>query len=327
MGSLFTGTPQTATSYVTSTSETPKWLQDAIYTQIQNASQVAATPFQSYQLPQVAGATPQQEAAYAAVTANQGAWKPTLEAAQTGTQALTTAPGALTAAQPYLTQAGGSSVSNIADYMSPYTQNVTDQIAKLGARNLTENLLPGVSDAFVRSGSFGGTRMGEFGSRALRDTQEAILAQQSQALQSGYGQALGASQADLSRQAGLASTAGGLAGADVARQQSALSQMASMAGQGAQMRAADVGALEAAGGAQQAQQQAQLTSAYNQWLQEQQYPKQQLDWLSTQVRGMAPIAPTSTAQSTVGTGQSYSASPLSQLATGLAAGAGLSKVL
>lgn len=443
MASLFQGAPQKATSYVTSTTETPQWMQDAIYNQIYQATNVANTPFTPYTGTQVVGATPQQQQAWDAVSANQGAWKPAFQQAQTGLQALSAAPGGaaaaspyiqqalqtsgvsaaqpylsqesaalagidtgagartlspyvdqslgssgLSAAQPYLQAAGESTASNVQDFMSPYTQNVTDQIAKLGARNLSENLLPGVSDAFIRAGQFGGTRMGEFGSRALRDTQESVLAQQSQALQAGYGQALSAAQQEAQRQAGLASTAGGLgtaqqqaimAGgqaltsaqqqaaqqeiaraqalgqvgqqiggltqaqqqalmsaasqtgqltqADLQRQQSVLQQIAAQAQQGQQMSTADLAALEASGLSQQQIAQKQADVAYQQYLTEQAYPKTQLDWLSTQVRGMAPNVQTQTSQNTASTGATYSASPLQQLATGLSAGAGLQNLL
>lgn len=289
MGSLFEGSPLTATSYSTSTSETPKWMQDAIYNQINIATGLANKPYEAYSLPTVATTSPLQQQAYNQVQSQQGAWQPGMTAAQTGTQGL----------------AGATSVGNINAYMNPYTQNVTDQIAKLGARNLTENLLPGVSDSFIKAGSFGGTRMGEFGSRALRDTQESILGQQAGALQSGYTQALGASQSDL------------------ARQQSALGQLADMSKSQQQMGITDSAALEGVGKAQQAQQQAQLSAAYEQWQKQQAYPAQQMDWLSTQIRGMAPITPTSTTTGSTSTGQTYSASPLSQLATGLSAAAGL----
>ena len=50
MASLFQGDPQKATSYVTSTTETPKWLQDAIYNQIYQSTNVANTPFTPYKL-------------------------------------------------------------------------------------------------------------------------------------------------------------------------------------------------------------------------------------------------------------------------------------
>jgi hypothetical protein len=116
----------------------------------------------------------------------------------------------LSAANPFISAAAQSSASSVQDYMNPYNRAVTDQIARLGARNLSENLLPSVSDQFIRAGSFGGSRMGEFGSRALRDTQEAVLNRQAEALQQGYGQSLAASQADLARQAQLGSTAGSL---------------------------------------------------------------------------------------------------------------------
>jgi len=567
MASLFTGSPQSAPSYATSTTETPKWMQDAIYNQIQLAQNIANTPYQGYTLPTTAGLSPLQQQAYTNIQANQGSWSPQMAAAQTGMQNMTgsnassqagqaglsaqsnvlnalnsrymdatntitpyaqqaagmsgltaaqpymtdaymkageagninTATGlqsaqnqylnpnlaasasaagqslygqaagmdALDAASPYLNQSGSataqslseraaaaadpymkaaaqSSAQNVGQYMNPYNQNVTDQIAKLGARNLSENLLPAVSDQFVRAGQFGGNRMGEFGSRALRDTQESVLNQQAQALQSGYGQALGASQADLARQAQLAGTAGSISGADLsrilqgasqygnlgqtagqltstqmqnltnvgqaqtaagqaqqqfglssaqaaqaaqaqdaarklqasqqignigqniagmtqaqqqallasgqaisgaqaqaisqaqagaaqygqmgvnnaslattdaARQMSALNQMASMAQQRQGMQTADAASLEAAGASQQAQQQAQLNAAYQQFQNQQLYPRQQADFLSTQIRGMAPITPQTT--NTSGATTTFAPSPLSQLATGL----------
>jgi hypothetical protein len=352
--------------------------------------------------------------------------------------------------EPYLTEAKKASYTDIAKYMSPYQTGVMDVIAKQGARNLSENLLPAVSDQFIRAGQFGGNRMGEFGSRALRDTQESVLNQQAQLANQGYGQALGASQADLARQAQLAGTVGSIYGADLsrllqggaqygnlgqtaaqitsgqmqnltnvgqaqtaagqaqqqfgmgaaqafqaaeaqdaarqlqaagqisnigqniggltqaqqqlvlsggqalsgaqqqavsqglsaagqygtlgatagqlastdaARQMSALNQMASMAQQRQGMQTADAASLEAAGASQQAQQQAQLNAAYQQYQQQQMYPKQQADFLSTQIRGMAPITPQTT--NTSGSTTTFAPSPLSQLATGLYAYKGL----
>lgn len=361
MASLFQGDPQKATSYVTSTTETPKWLQDAIYNQISTASNVAQTPWSPYGGTLVAGATPQQQQAWDLVSQNQNAWQPDFQKAQAGLTALSSAPGSasasqpfiqqaigtsgVSAAQPYLTAAGQSTANTVQDFMNPYTESVTNKIAKLGARNLSENLLPNVSDAFIRAGSFGGTRMGEFGSRAVRDTQESILNQQAQALQSGYGQALSAAQQEAQRQAGLASTAGGLTqaqqqallsagsqtgqltSADLQRQQSVLQQIAAQAQQGQQMRTQDVSALEAAGKAQQGLTQQQLDAAYKQYQQEIAYPKSQLDWLNSQIATAAPNVQKTNVQTQESTGQTYSASPLQQLATGLATSAGLSKLI
>lgn len=489
---LFDAT-QSAPTYATSSSETPKWMQDAIYNQVQLATNVAGTPYEQYQGQLVAGLSPYQQAAYQQVAANQGAWVPAMNQAQVGTGALTNTSAAtnaaspylnaasnnsnflgaaqpyfnqglassgfnaaqpyvqqgldqsgigaampflqqgletsglstaqpylqqglnqsgLSAAMPYVNQAGQAAYSNVQNYMNPYTQNVTDQIARLGARNLSENLLPSVSDAFVKAGQFGGTRMGEFGSRALRDTQESILNQQAQALQSGYGQAMSAAQTDAARQAALASTvgglattqqnallgagqtlgglanqqqqallsagqtagsltnqqqnallgagqtmgslanqqqqallnvgqqsaglqqqqaalqaslgstAGGLAGTDVTQRLAAQNQLGALTQQAANLANNDTSRLEAAGSAYQTQQQRELDAQYQQYMQQLNYPKSQLDWLSTQVRGMAPNANTTTTQSKTNLGLS----PLSQIATGLSAGNGLAEL-
>jgi len=473
MASLFQGSPQTATSYSTSTSETPKWMQDAIYNQIQWATNTAQTPYQEYGLDTVAPLSAMQKQAYENVRKNQGAWQPNMDFATSGmkdfsskgtadqlrqaqdqylrqglvdqnlnagqgyfnqagqqdimgaaqpylSQAAASAGNIMGAAQPYLNQAGSttaqalsdralnaanpylqaasqSSAANIGQYMSPYQQNAMDVIAQQGARNLSENLLPQVSDSFIKAGQFGGSRMGEFGSRALRDTQEAILNQQAQMANQGYGQALGASQADLARQAQLAGTVGSISGADLSRvlqggaqygnlgqtagqltaQQASslgnlgqtagqltgqqmqnlanLGQMQTTAGQAQQqfglsaaqaaqqaqaqdyarqmqaltnvgtltqqqnaMRTSDVAALEAAGQAQQGQAQRTLTAAQQEFQNAQNYPKQQLDWLNTQIRGMAPSVPTTSTNQGTTSGASYSASPLAQLASGLA---------
>jgi len=437
MGSLFQGSPQTATSYATSSTETPKWMQDAIYNQIQIAQNLANKPYESYSMPTVAELSPLQQQAYKNVQKNQGFYQKDIDKAQTGmyqfgskgtaselekeqdqylqkpntvmgqlkagqnyfdqagklnivnaakpylkdassTTAEALSERALAAANPYLMAASESAAGGIDQYMSPYQTGVMDAIAKQGARNLSENLLPGVSDAFIKAGQFGGTRMGEFGSRALRDTQEAVLNQQAQLANQGYGQALTASQADLARQAQLAGTVGSISGADLSRvlqggaqygnlaqtagqltsqqmqnlaslgqaqtgagqaqqqfgltaaaqqqqaqaadyqrQMAALTQYANMQQQEQAMRAGDVASLEGAGAAQQNQMQQKLNAAKSQFEAAQLYPKQQADFLSTQIRGMAPITPQIQTQSGGSTGATYSASPLSQLATGL----------
>lgn len=121
-----------------------------------------------------------------------------------------TSPTGLAAASPYLAAASGSFPAAAADYMSPYTQQVTDRIAQLGQRNLKENLLPSISDQFVRAGQFGSAQQRDVVGRALRDTNESVLGQQAEALESGYQTAGNLYNADANRYAGLAGTAGGL---------------------------------------------------------------------------------------------------------------------
>ena len=324
--SLFKGTANNQSAYVTKTDETPKWMQDAIYNQIQTATNIGNIPYQDYNLPTVAELGPLQQQAYEQIQGQQGAWQPGMQTAQTGMQGALSAPGGLAAANPYLQAAGQSTVQGIQDYMNPYTSGVTDRIAQLGARNLSENLLPQVSDQFIRAGQFGGSRMGEFGARALRDTQESVLGQQSQALQQGYGQALGASQADLARQAQLGQTQGALTNADLQRQLAGYQQMADLTKQQQGMGLSDSAALEAAGRAQQGQEQAQLDAAYRQSQAPQDYMRNQADWMSTQIRGMAPSVPVFSTQQSGGTGQTYSPSGLAQLASAYTVGQGINKL-
>jgi hypothetical protein len=111
---------------------------------------------------------------------------------------------------------------------------------------------------------------------------------------------------------------------DYTRQMAALSELANMTKMEQAMGYADTAALESAGLAQQGQAQNQLSAARQQFDAEQMYPKQQMDWLSTQIRGLAPITPQTTTDNKSTTGGTYSASPLSQLASGLAMYKGLS---
>jgi len=133
----------------------------------------------------------------------------------------------LAAAQPYLSQAGRSFPGAVEEYMNPYTKNVVNRIADLGVRQLQEKFLPEIGEEFIRAGQFGGSRMGEFGARALRDVQESVLAEQAKALQAGYGQAADIFSQEQTRQAQLAATAGQLGGA----QQRALLEAGQTTGQ------------------------------------------------------------------------------------------------
>ena len=442
MASLFQGSPQTATSYATSTTESPKWMQDAIYNQIQWATNLAQTPYQEYKLDTVAPLSEMQKKAYENVGKNQEAWKGNMDYATSGmkdfstkgtaddlktaqnqylrqglvdqnlnagqgyfnqagqqnimgaanpylTKASTTTAEALSdkalnAANPYLLAASQSSAANIGQYMNPYQQNAMDVIAKQGAKNLGENLLPQVSDAFIKAGQFGGSRMGEFGSRALRDTQESILDKQAQMANQGYLQALSTSSGDLARQAQLAGTVGSISGADLSRvlqggaqygnlgqtagsltgqqqqnlanlgqlqttagqQQQNFGLTAAQAAQQAQaqdysrqmqalgnvgtltqqqnaMRSGDVAALEAAGLAQRNVAQQYLTGAQQEFQNQQLYAQQQLDWLNSQIKGIASNVPKMETINKGSTGDTYSASPLAQLASGALAYKGL----
>lgn len=76
-------------------------------------------------------------------------------------------------------------------FMNPFTDSVVNRIGELGSRNL-EQMLRNVNANFISGGNFGSGEHSEFTNRAVRDANESTLAAQNQALQQGYGQALGA---------------------------------------------------------------------------------------------------------------------------------------
>jgi len=145
----------------------------------------------------------------------------------------------LSSASPYLQAAGQSSAQNIGQYMNPYNEQVIKRIGELGARNLSENILPSISSDFIKAGGYGSTRQRDLIGRAARDSLDSTLAQQAQALQQGYGQALTASAGDLSRYGNLAGTAGQLGTQQQQLLQGAASGISGVGQAGAGFSAAD----------------------------------------------------------------------------------------
>lgn len=169
-------------------------------------------------------------------------------------------------ADPYMQQAAQLSgqgaqtgLAGIEAYMNPYQEQVIERIGELGQRNLRENLLPAIQDKAIAAGQFGGSRQGEAIGKALRDVQESTLAQQSQALQSGYSQAAAQQAADRARQlqaaqqqAGFGAQAAQLSAADLQRLLSASGQQAALGQTMAGLSAADQQRLLSAAGQQAA---------------------------------------------------------------------------
>lgn len=245
---LFGGSsPASLTNTLSETSSSlPAWLQEYTRGLAGQATAVAGSEYQPYAAPtgvanyghdtRIAGFDPAQMTAYGQVTQNVGNYKPYLDiASQTVPQA-------------------------VGSYMNPYTDSVVDRIATLGQRNLTENLLPQVNSTFTGQGQFGSTRNADFTSRALRDANESILGQQSQALQSGFQNAQQMTLSDLTRQG-------------------ALGQLTQ------QLGFQDASMLDTVGAQQQGMQQKAMDLAYNDFLQQRDYQKNQLSFLSDIIRG------------------------------------------
>jgi hypothetical protein len=192
---------------------------------------------------------------------------------------------ALTSATNLATQAGNYDAAAAAGrYMNPYTQSVVDALGVEGRRNIEKYLAPAATSAAVGSGQFGSKRGAEVLGQAINTGLSNLNLAQSQALQTGYSQALTAAQQE--QQARLA---GSQRFSDIANQRQAL-------GLGDINAAATIG-----------EQQRALEQNY------QLFPMQQLTSQAALLRGQT--IPTSTASSYTGPiPGAYNASPLSQIA-------------
>ena len=281
----------------------PDWYTNYAMGILSNQQAVAANPYPAYTAQRVADFTPTQVAGQEATTAAAGSFQPGLTAATQTVNGVANGPLPSSAAAPYLSAASQSAPSVVGGYLNPYITNVTDRIAQLGNRNLTEKLLPGIGDEFVHAGNFGGSRQAEAIGRAVRDTQSDITSQQGTALASGYTGALGAAQTDLSRQGGLAQTAGNLGVADVNAGVATGAAQADLAGRTQALGLTGAGALQQVGAAQQDLGQKNLDVAYADFLRQQGYDQTQIDAMSKTLGAVLPAVPKAVLT------QGYSAAP------------------
>jgi len=324
---------------VTKQTVMPEWYTNYAMDMLSGQKALASRQYQTAPMPRIAGFTPTQEKSFGMTETAAGAYQPMLNQATQAAQAAANAPGALNVAQPYLTQAGQTSVSNIGSYMNPYNEAVTKRIAELGTRNLTENIMPQIEGRYIQAGQLGFGGRGGMGtpsgmmtdtSRAIRDTSADILGKQTEALQSGYAQAAGLAGTDLARFGTLAGTAGDLARAQQQQQLAASGALSSLGEQAQTLGLTGAGALGNVGALQQQQGQKNLDVAYGDFLRQQGYEQEQIDNMMKTFQGVASGIPTATQEygiSPSGVKQEYPASTASQIASGLSGGAALIKEL
>jgi hypothetical protein len=239
----------------------PSWYTDYLSNIAQQGTQAGANA-------QYIGATPLQEQAFQQTAQNVGNYQPSLQAATNLAQ-----------------QAGNTNVAqSVNDFMNPYTQQVVGALGDVGRRNIEQYLAPGATAAAVGSGQFGSKRGAEVLGQAMNTGLQNLNLAQSQALQTGYSQALQAAQNQVANQ---------LAGSQ---------QLGNLAGTTQNLSLADINALSTMGGQQQ-------TIGQNQQL----FPLQTATQQAALLRGYT--MPTSVASTYTGPiPGAYSASPLAQIA-------------
>lgn len=331
--------PMQTTSTVNQ-SNLPEYARPYYESLMQRAQQTSNDPYQAYGGPRVAQFTDQQNQAFQQVNQNQGSWKPAVDQAQQTVQNATFNPGQVnnTYQAQQFTPSQWTDQGVAQSYMSPYQQNVTDIAKREAFRDYNIQQQQRNSQA-QQAGAFGGYRQGLVQAEAERNLNQQLQDIQDRGLQNAYQTGIGAYNQDRSAlmganqmnnqnfqqqsQLGMAAAgANNQYGLQAAGQQ--LQQGQALAGLG-QLRQGlgqqDINSLYQAGGMQQAQQQQLYDTAYQDFLSQRDYNRQNLNWLSGILRGV----PTTANSSVVG----YQAPPsqISQIA-GLGLGAaGLAKML
>jgi len=262
-----------------------------------NAGTTAATNAQ------FVGAQPLQQQAFQEVAGKASAYEPTLQQAGSTLGAAGDVTSPLSAASPYLQTAGRDPSQLASQYMSPYITSVVNALGDAGQRNIQQNLAPRATSAAVGSGQFGSQRGAQVLGQTISNADRDILNAQSQALNTGYGNALTAAGQQNTLQGQLGSTAGQLASSGQQNLTQLGNAQSQLAGQNQALGLADINALSTLGGQQQ-------TIAQNQQL----FPLTNLSTASGLLRGFSvPTTTKTTAEM----------SPLSAAATIGAGAAGL----
>lgn len=307
-------TQSTGTTYQTNI---PAYLEEPTKAMVSRGQLLSEQAYIPYQGQRVAGLTPAQTAVYGEL----GGMQTPGEFGQAGAT-LTGAEqfGAAGALGAMGYQPGTFGAQQAQQYMSPYQQAVTD-IAKREATADAQKMMTQLGSQAAKAGAFGGSRFGV--EQALLGSKLAtnLTDIQTKGLQDAYLNAQ--QQYERDRAAGLSGAQlnlqGAQAGANIGLQAAQQRQ-----GLGTALQTADLqrlAAQEAAGKAQQEQQQAELNTAYNQFLEQRDWEKNQLGFLSGLIRG----TPFSTSQT--GTTTAPAPSTASQVAGLGIAGIGLANLL
>ena len=309
--------PPAPTEQKVTQSNIPDWLQEPTKRMVARGETLSEQPYQAYTGERIADFSPAQQAAFQQIYGLQSP----AEYAQAG-QSIGAAQefGAAGALNAMGYQPGTFGTQQAQQYMSPYQQAVTD-IAKREAVSEAAMLNRELGSKAAKAGAFGGSRFGI--EQALLGSKLAtnLTDIQTKGLQDAYLNAQ--QQFERDRAAGLQGAGLNLQGAQFGAQ-TGLQAGTQLANLGTATQQADLNriqALAAAGEQQQSMEQQKLSAAYQDYLEQRDWEKNQLGFMSGLIRG----TPFSTSQTTTG----YQSGPTgtSQLLSGALGVAGLASLL
>lgn len=265
----------------TTVSDLPDWAKPTAQKTLARGealTDISANPYQTYGGQRLAGFQPLQEQAFS----NVGAMQPSAAGQQAQGIAGLASLGALGAGyNPYQT---GQFNQQASDYMSPFIQNaLAPQLREMGRQS---DIQRNAEQArAVGQGAFGGSRSAIVEAERQRN----LGMQQQDVLDRGYQQAFDRAQQQFNTEQQLREQSRQYgAGYGMQGLQTALQGASQLGNLGAQQfgQQKDIIGLQSQMGAQQqAQQQAGLTQNYQDFLNQQKYPYQQLEFMSNLLRG------------------------------------------
>lgn len=281
---------KSSTSQNSTTSIDPQ--QRQMITDLYNrALPIADKPYEAYAGQTLAGPNATQQQAYGMVTDT--------ATGNVGGAALEQAIGGTQAAQGYrpMQVSAGSSLGMVGNYMNPYLDNVAgDVLSNLDrARLITQNSNAAAADA---AHAFGGSRHGVVDAENNRNFYETAGDQLGKLYSQGYDTAMASANTDLNRDLTAQTTNAANAYSAANLGLTASNQLATLGDKERTNAYQDAAMLESVGNTQQAQTQAQLDDSYNKFLEEQNYGKNQVGFLSNIVYGMPSLGGTTTGTAT-----------------------------
>lgn len=246
------GGGQSTPSSTVTTQNLPPFLEAAYQKAIDRADAASREQLPTYTGQRIANFSAPTVQAQNMATSSIGQYQPTYQAGVDMTTA---------ASKPF-------DAATFAQFNDPYKAQVVDEMARLGNRNFSENIMPSVNSQFTGNGMFGSSRNAEILANKARDTQMDITGKQAEYLSSGFGKSMSDYQNAMARQ-----MQGG-------------AQLGNQAKQGQEMTAADIARLNATGSQMEDKTQQGLDMGYNTFLEQRDQPRNDIMFYSNVARGI-----------------------------------------
>jgi hypothetical protein len=282
----------TATSQTVTQSNIPEYARP-FFENLLNATQSEISqPYQPYSGARVQGFTPDQSASFSGIRNLNMLGNPTTDTAAQGAYNYANQAGGFANYAPQMVGTQTFPGTDMSQYMNPYITNVLDVLQNRTNQQYGEQMGQR-NTAAQRAGAFGGSRQGVENALAARNLNTQLGEQQGQLLNQGYNTATGLWQGDVGRQlqAAMANQQAGIQGAGIGIQglQTGLQGQQLLGQLGAQQQGLAMDrlkALQAMGQQQQALGQQGLDTGYQDFINQRDYGRNNLSFMSGILRGL-----------------------------------------